>query len=379
MCPVNLLSTSCGPLETFVAHSGRYKSTLDYILLPNCLFDSIIFCKTFDKSIDNTSDHLPVMLKIKYHFNSRTLDHNDAIQNHAIKSKIIGSSFSKEEIDNSYSVPLMNELNTLALDDYNSLACSSDAIITLLTKHASSLARPICRNKTKNKVYFKLPPDVKDACFQGKIAFNAWKESDFPSEGNVYLVYRRKRKEYGRKLREFLNELEVDKIIKLSHAAASNEKLFWKLIKGQRSSLQMTAYLVNDTLLTDRGKIRQMWTDHFETVGTPSVNDNFENNFCADIADRVREVFDSCMNDPSGELCEPLRYEEVESVCASLKAGISGVATDYEHILFAGLSLWKLLFQLYQDFFMNHSFCESLLTGVKMAKFLLTLYETTYS
>ena len=72
LCPVNLLSTSCGPLETFVAHSGRYKSILDYILLPNCLFDSIIFCKSFDKSIDNTSDHLPVMLKIEYYLNSRT-------------------------------------------------------------------------------------------------------------------------------------------------------------------------------------------------------------------------------------------------------------------------------------------------------------------
>ena len=232
LCPVNLLSTSCGPLEAFVAHSGRYKSTLDYILLPNCLFDSIIFCKTFDKCIDNTSDYLPVMLKIKYHFNSRTLDHNDAIQNHAIRSKITWSSFYTEEIDNNYSVPLMNELNTLALDQYNSLACSGDAIITLFTKHASSLAGPICRNKTKDKVYFKLPPDVKDARFQDKIAVNAWKESDFPSEGNVYLVYRSKRKEYRLKLREFLNQLEVDKIIKLSHAAESNEKCFGNSLKA---------------------------------------------------------------------------------------------------------------------------------------------------
>ena len=191
-------------------------------------------------------------------FLSLTLDHNDAIQNHAIKSKITRSSLSKEEIDNNYSVPLMNDLSTLALDEYNSRACSSDAIITLLTKHASSLARPICRNKTKDKVYFKLLPDVKDARLQGKIVFNTLKESDFPSEGNVYLVYRSKRKEYRLKLCEFLNQLEVDKIIKLSHAAESNEKLFWKLIKGQRSSSQMTAFLVNDTLLTDRGKIRQM-------------------------------------------------------------------------------------------------------------------------
>ena len=80
-----------------------------------------------------------------------------------------------------------------------------------------------------------------------------------------------------------MDQLEVDKIIKLTHAAESNKKLFWKLIKGQRSLSQATAFLVNDTLLTDRGKIRQMWADHFESLGTPSVNDNFDNNFFAKI------------------------------------------------------------------------------------------------
>ena len=62
-------------------------------------------------------------------------------------------------------------------------------------------------------------------------------------------------------------------------------------------------------------------------------------------------------------------YGEVESVCVSLKAGISGVEIDYEHIRFAGPPLWQLLFQLYQDFFMNHTFCESLLTGVILPLF----------
>ena len=106
-----------------------------------------------------------------------------------------------------------------------------------------------------------------------------------------------------------------------------------------------------------------MWTDHFASLGTPSVNDNFDNDFCANVVNRVCEAFDSCMNDPSGDLCEPLVYEEVTSVCTSLKGEISGVEIDYEHICFADLSLWKLLFQLYQDFFLNHSFCESLLKG----------------
>ena len=96
----------------------------------------------------------------------------------------------------------------------------------------------------KDRSNFKFSEDL--------IAFNAWKQSDFPSEGNVYHVYRSKRKEYQHTLREFLNQPEVDKIIKLSHAAESNEKLFWKLIKGQCSLSQMTAFLVNDTLLTNK-------------------------------------------------------------------------------------------------------------------------------
>ena len=61
-------------------------------------------------------------------------------------------------------------------------------------------------------------------------------------------------------------------------------------------------------------KIHQMWADHFESLGTPVVNDNFDNDFYANVVNRVREAFDFYMNDPSGDLCEPFVYEEVASV-----------------------------------------------------------------
>ena len=68
--------------------------------------------------------------------------------------------------------------------------------------------------------------------------------------------------------------------------------------------------------------------------------------------------------DPNGILCEPLEYEEVARVCPTLKLGVSGVEIDYEHIRYAGPPLWKLLYQLYQNYFDNFSVCDSLLTGV---------------
>ena len=80
-------------------------------------------------------------------------------------------------------------------------------------------------------------------------------------------------------------------------------------------------------------------------------------------------MFSTFVNDRNGILCEPLEYEEVARVCSTLKLGVSGVEIDYEHIRYAGPSSWKLLFQLYQNYFDNFSVCDSLLTGVILPLF----------
>ena len=67
---------------------------------------------------------------------------------------------------------------------------------------------------------------------------------------------------------------------------------------------------------------------------------------------------------PLGVLCEPLDYDEVACVCSKLKLGVTGLCIYYEHIRFAGPPLWRLLFELYQNFYANGSVCESLKTGV---------------
>ena len=49
-----------------------------------------------------------------------------------------------------------------------------------------------------------------------------------------------------------LNDVEIDKIKKLCSAADSDENSFWKLLKGQRSSSQMSAFLVDGKLITEK-------------------------------------------------------------------------------------------------------------------------------
>ena len=177
------------------------------------------------------------------------------------------------------------------------------------------------------------------------------------------------RKEYRLLLRNFLNNLESDKVKKLCNAAESDEKLFWKLLKGQRSTSQMSAFLVENKLITDKNLIREMWADHFEVIGTPWVNVNFDSNFLTCVAAGVAEIFKSCTEDPYGAVCAPLEYNEVARVCSRLKPGTSRVLIDYEHISHAGPTLWRHLFLLYQDFFQTHTVPENLKSGVILPLF----------
>ena len=45
-----------------------------------------------------------------------------------------------------------------------------------------------------------------------------------------------------------------------------------------------------------------MWADHFEALGTPSVSELYDNDFCTRIATSVKDILTSCFEDPSGVL-----------------------------------------------------------------------------
>ena len=203
------------------------------------------------------------------------------------------------------------------------------------------------RKKRKFGVYASLPYDVKEARASCKDAFETWKQVDFSAESDEHDAYKAKRKDYRLSMRSFLNQLESDRVTKLCSAADSDEKLFWKLLKGQKSSSQMSAFLANGSLITDINQIRNMWAGHFEALGTPSESATYDNGFAAQVSANVKETFEACLDDPGGILNEPLIYDEIANVCSKLKPGVCGVLLDYEHIRYAGPPLWNLLFMLY--------------------------------
>ena len=227
--------------------------------------------KTFGFDADNTSDHQPIILKLDY---KTQLSNDQPVVIPVRKQKVHWSKFSQEAINTIYVDPLLFDLSTIVWPETSDLNELVEFISDLLLKNSLPLAAPRSsrssrRKKRKFGVYASLPYDVKEARASCKDAFETWKQVDFSAESDEHDAYKAKRKDYRLSMRSFLNQLESDRVTKLCSAADSDEKLFWKLLKGQKSSSQMSAFFVNGSLITDINEIRNMWADHFEALGTP--------------------------------------------------------------------------------------------------------------
>ena len=72
--------------------------------------------------------------------------------------------------------------------------------------------------------------------------------SDFLKEDTEFDTYLSNHRSYRLSLHTFLNQLESDRAQKLCIAVETDEKLFQKLLKGQKSSSQIRAFVVNGKL-----------------------------------------------------------------------------------------------------------------------------------
>ena len=170
---------------------------------------------------------------------------------------MIGPSFHKRDQCKTYH-SLVNQLENVDINEHLDSSDSAETITNLLLQNSVSLAKKKCKTNKKNKTFVRLPEEVKVALYLDKVAFDDWKQLNFPLEGAVHDLHHAKRKDYHSKLRDFLNHLEADKIKNLCNAADCNEKLFWKLLTGQKLFSKISAILVNGNLLTDRNLIRDM-------------------------------------------------------------------------------------------------------------------------
>ena len=131
---------------------SRYRSTLDYIFVPNCLLGNTISCKTFDMQIENTSDHLPVTLELNYPTSSLDIIADDFTSDLESNPKIDWSKFSQEEISEKYITPLVNQLENINITECLDSNDSAETITNLLLQNSVSLANILVHSCSSKQI-----------------------------------------------------------------------------------------------------------------------------------------------------------------------------------------------------------------------------------
>ena len=70
--------------------------------------------------------------------------------------------------------------------------------------------------------------------------------------------------------------------------------------KSQASSTQISVFLVNGRMITDKNDIRDMWAGHFEELGPPDLHKDYDNNFAACISGYVANFVQNLPGPSSG-------------------------------------------------------------------------------
>ena len=129
---------------------------------------ALFLVQFFEQTIENTSDHLPIQLKINFYDNSCTALSFESCSEMAAKTvKIRWSSYSIETISTLYATSITRP------DDYNRFADSAVLIKDFLLKYSAPHVKPTRKNKKSGKVFIKLSEDVKKARSRGNVAFNS--------------------------------------------------------------------------------------------------------------------------------------------------------------------------------------------------------------
>ena len=154
LCSVDLLETCQGPTESYVSHCGRFRSTIDYVCIPNCLINLIA-----QRHLNQTPIIYLTTCLSKWLSNTliRATNRVLVLKNSPAGQNFIGLiNYYCDEIYNKYVQPLFRDLKKVS----DSSPLKADQITKLITSNSSQLLCPKKKKRGKS-VFVRLPVGVK--------------------------------------------------------------------------------------------------------------------------------------------------------------------------------------------------------------------------
>ena len=349
---LNLLSLTSGPLYTSMSENEKLKSVIDFIIVLSTFLPSIHSCTVSEWSPDLLSDHVSISARIGNYClkgNSWPSTNKFGFEKKSIK----WDRFNKDTISSLYERPLAEELSAIdfevPVDQLHTEIVSSIWSVSEANLDLKRLNKVKRKSTSKPKSKKMLSNAVSKVRKELNALSVAQKEND--SE-EIKLQYVRKRTEYRTTVMDELKLERQTRISELCNASEVDEKLFWKLVKGNLPCSQFGSFLIDGKFSSCPDEILSMWFNHFKSLGMTDYNLNYDDAFQEYIEKQVFYKLLSNFSDPetTADINKPTEYEEVTSICQTLTTGTSGglCQTTYEHIKFGRPYLW---YKLYHSMF----------------------------
>ena len=345
---VNTLDICSGAKSSYVSYDGRYKSLLDHIIIPSDKLDLVESCEICEDDCLNVSRHRPVFCQLKLPQNQQQ------IVSPVCEQSINWKNANSDQID-TYQCSLHN--NKVLLDlDQGEIGSNDDitrAYLTLVNEVNASakLCFPLKRFKPFLKPYWNyelssMHSDMKQKraewITQGKL------------RGNIhptYKMYKLAKALFRRKHRFYVQVYMKKQIEEIDRLAEVNSDLFWRHVNSRRkksNSFSGSELNFNGRIVSTPQEVADGWAKHFETLYGRHEG-SFDDEFKCHITREMRNINESLADESSLTECPIITAVEVQAAARlahrGKAAGEDGIT--YEHIIFGGDFLYKLLAKLF--------------------------------
>jgi hypothetical protein len=233
---VNLKSICKGPVQTYVCSTAV--STIDYICVPNTLFQSISNAEVFDMHPENVTHHLPVTVILDIMSSS-----SEKLTNYAPPLRIAWKKCTSDNIE-----MFQNELNK-KLDSLDGLLLyTSDSIDTYAKELKdcmvnASVVLPHISYKSYIKPYWN--NKLKTLRKEANRKFIIWAKDGRPRgrHNQTYAEYKEAKRLFRREQRRCIQEYSLREYANMSSTLEQDQNRFWKLLnltkKNKRSDVSL--------------------------------------------------------------------------------------------------------------------------------------------
>ena len=338
----NTSSLATGPIRTYLGHTSG--SMLDYMLIPSIMKDDVKGCGVIEEQSLNTSDHLPVFVKIYFeHIPTLCTTVKSAA---TIKWAKLGN----EIITEKYTTPLNNDVDSLIIESVgvNPRPEHIDSIINTLTllihKNADNLPKTKFRKHLKPYWCSEM-----NMLKRNKIrAYREWVDQDRPRDpGNWYRIeYIKTKRIFNRRLHALAREYETAEFTQTMKDAELNNSNFWRILKRNKGSNNDKVFAVKnkeDQIVHNLDEVLIIWREHFSSLCSPSDDPNSDSIHFKEVNDKVKDWTN--LTDKDEFVKTDFSFKEVKDAVNSLNMGKApGLdKVTAEHVRYGGEKIIELL------------------------------------